>query len=596
MTATARRSIDDKPTALYCRISQQYAATEESLDSQERLNLVRCSERGYEVPEDWVFREKDSGHETADDRVVLLRLRELVRSGQVGRVVCYNTDRLSREPIELMSLCAEFRKAGCTVEFVLYDVDPSTPQGKVALFIRGFADEIEWTQIKERTTRKRREIRASGRRVGEGGPRFGYRWVRDSDGKITRERAWEIDPESGPWVRLIYELIADQGMSMRQVAMELNARTIPTPSVHKGYRFQNGRQPKWDSSGVRLIVIDETYKGIVYHGKFKGTHKTKKGIPAPRSEWVQLTDAPTPPIVDEDTWDKVQATIKSNDIVGQRRKRAAKTRNEKDFALLRGIIFCGTCGSPLRTVKVKKWNKATKQHDGGHDIVYRCDHRRRQAERGVPVEEHCYGQPVYDWKVREAIWSKAWEFITNERLIDAECERLKANRPGEDVFKESLAAAKGEVASCDRKAKNLVASMAEEDDPEIRKLIREKIDSLKTEKERHLQRVGRLEVKLKAYDAIDRRADELKAKSREATSGGTDPNKLTWPQRRAFLDWLGARVVGNGKTVVLRLDGGLSTEDFTDPDPDTDPSCVQKDLRTTTRTGSSSRAAPSNSR
>ena len=105
-------------------------------------------------------------------------------------MVCYNTDRLSREPIELLSLCAEFRKAGCKIEFVLYDVDPSTPQGKVALFIRGFADEIEWTQIKERTTRKRREIRSSGRRVGEGGPRFGYRsGAEDSDGKITKERA-----------------------------------------------------------------------------------------------------------------------------------------------------------------------------------------------------------------------------------------------------------------------------------------------------------------------------------------------------------------------------------------------------------------------
>ena len=56
------------PTAIYCRISQQYAATEESLDSQERLDLGRCTERNYPAPPELIFREKDSGHETADDR------------------------------------------------------------------------------------------------------------------------------------------------------------------------------------------------------------------------------------------------------------------------------------------------------------------------------------------------------------------------------------------------------------------------------------------------------------------------------------------------------------------------------------------------
>jgi site-specific DNA recombinase len=564
MVVRSRQDTEDKATALYCRISQQYAATEESLDSQERLNLDRCRERGYAVPEDMIFREKDSGHETADDRVVLMRLRELVRQGKVGRVVCYNTDRLSREPIELMSLCAEFRKAGCTIEFVLYDVDPSTPQGKVALFIRGFADEIEWTQIKERTTRKRREIRASGRRVGEGGPRFGYRWVRDDDGKITHERAWEPDPVSAPWVRLIFQLIAEQGMSMRQVAMDLNTRGIPTPSVYRGYRYKEGRTPKWDNSAVRLIVIDETYKGVVYHNKTVMVRK-KRNKPRPKDEWVRLTDAPTPALVDEATWDKVQATVRSNDIVGKRRALAAQTRNEKEFAFLRGMIYCGTCGHPLRVVKAKRWNKETKAHDGGHDIVYRCDHRRWQAERGVPEDQHCYGRPVYDRKVREPIWRKAWEFISDERLIDREYDRLKNDRPGEDLFRESLAAARAEVAGCDRKSKNLVASMAEEDDPEIRKLIREKLDSLKTEKERHAQRVERLEEKLKAYDLLDRRAEELKEKTRQAREGGADPEKLTWPERRAFLDWLGARVVGNGETVTLRLDSGLGTADFDGP-------------------------------
>jgi DNA invertase Pin-like site-specific DNA recombinase len=563
MVARKRLEIDpaELPTAIYCRISQQYATTEESLDSQERLNLRWCAERNYVVPPDFIFREKDSGYETADDRTVLVRLRELVRQGKVGRVIAYNTDRLSREPIELLSLIKEFRQGGCKTEFVLFDVDPSTPQGKVALFIRGFADEIEWTQIAERTTRKRREIRASGRRVGENGPVFGYRWVRDGEGRITKERAWEPDPKAAEWVRLIFDLIVTHGYSMRQVAVELNARGVPTPSVYRGYRFKDGRTPKWDSSSVRLRIVEEAYKGVVYHNKSVMVRK-KRNKALPKHEWIRLPDAPTPPLVDPATWEKAQACIKSNDIIGQRRKAAAKTRNEKEFAFLRGVIYCGTCGKPMRAVKIKRWNKATKRKDL-YDLIYRCGSRRYQAERGTPEESRCYGRAVYDWKVREAIWAKAWGYVTDSRLIQREYDRLKEDRPGEDLFRDSLKAAEDEVKACERKATNLVKSMANEDDADVRKLIRQEIEVLKTEKARHVDRAERLRAKLKVYEAMDRKAEEMIERSRQIREGDVAPPE-TWPERRAFLDWLGARVIGNGETLTLRLDSGLGTADLRD--------------------------------
>ena len=120
------------------------------------------------------------------------------------------------------------------------------------------------------------------------------------------------------------------------------------------------------------------------------------------------------------------------------------------------------------------------------------------------------------------------------------------------------------MAACERKARNLVSSMADEDDAEVRKLIRQKIDDLKTEKFKHAERAERLQEKLKAYEALDRKAEELKEKTRKAREGGVDPAKLNWPERRAFLDWLGARVVGNGETVTLKLDSGLGTAELED--------------------------------
>ena len=67
------------------------------------------------------------------------------------------------------------------------------------------------------------------------------------------------------------------------MAMEINSRGIPNPASHRGYRFQDGRTPKWDNSSVRLIVIDETYKGIVYHNKTVMVRK-KRNKPRPKDD------------------------------------------------------------------------------------------------------------------------------------------------------------------------------------------------------------------------------------------------------------------------------------------------------------------------
>ena len=79
----------------------------------------------------------------------------------------------------------------------------------------------------------------------------------------------------------------------------------------------------WRPSRIRNLLISPTYRGEHHYGK-----RSKRGRdPIVRS---------VPPIVDMDTWERAQATL--------RRNLPSSPRAAKRQYLLRSLIRCGTCG------------------------------------------------------------------------------------------------------------------------------------------------------------------------------------------------------------------------------------------------------------
>src|SRR5262245_52577714 len=103
---------------IYARISQVYGETDDSLDNQ--VDTAEKAATAMAVPIGYTFRDRDSGHETADSRVGLLQARELVRSRKVTHVFIHNFDRLSRTPEELVLLWKECLRHGVKVVVCLW--------------------------------------------------------------------------------------------------------------------------------------------------------------------------------------------------------------------------------------------------------------------------------------------------------------------------------------------------------------------------------------------------------------------------------------------------------------------------------------------
>jgi DNA invertase Pin-like site-specific DNA recombinase len=548
--------------AIYARISDMFNEKEDSLDNQVSHCDLFASDQNVPIPAEYVFRERDSGHETADTRKVLLKLRELIRSRRITHLFIHNFDRLSRTPEELVILWKEALEHGVKViccMFPVFHVMEDVQMAKMLLRMVGQAAENEWYLIRARTTQNKQQIRNRGLVVGEGGPRFGFVWDRETRSrKADRTVRPEFGVSSAQIVETIYGLIDEQGYSLRKTARELNQRGWPTPSVYRGKKYKDGRRPVWTSDSVRLIVIDEQYKGVVTCSRtvMVGKRKARK---KPREEWTVLKDARTEALISPELWEQANRKIRDGDIVGKRRRaRAAETRNENNFALYRGLIVCGVCGKPLRPVWARRWNPETKKHDGGagRDRIYRCDSRVQNWERGQ--EELCKGSAVYEWKVKRQVWEKVVEVATNESLILAEAQRLKRERPGEQLHRDSQELARRELEGCERRIRNLRLSLAETDDREERGEIQILIEQAKKARDGHQRHIDRLAQALSAFDEMDRRADEMIERCRQMKAN--HPQLLETPdeKQRELLEWLGVTLVGNGTRLVVRFDLGLS--------------------------------------
>jgi hypothetical protein len=99
--------------------------------------------------------------------------------------------------------------------------------------------------------------------------------------------------------------------------------------------------------------------------------------------------------------------------------------------------------------------------------------------------------------------------------------------------------------------------MADADDPEDRAELKAKLDQLRREKRGYEARIDSLEEKLAGYDLLDQRMGQLVRDVDAIRERLSDPDKLTWPERREIIDHLHLSFRGDGLTLYLEHDPGL---------------------------------------
>ncbi len=320
MAAEARRiRAAEVSTRIRCAIYTR-KSTDEGLDQPfNSLDAQRESAEAYirsQKDTGWVAladRYDDGGFTGANvDRPALKRLLADVETGKVDSIVVYRLDRLTRRVRDFATIIDMLGSHKATFVSVTEQFNTTTSIGRLALNIVMSFAEFERETIAERTRDKMRSARRKGKWIG-GNLVLGYD-VAPEGGRLV------INAEEATRVREIFRLYLDRG-SLIPVIEELERRGWRM----KAWKTREGRlrggAPFQKSTLYNLLT------NIIYTGRIKFEGEIRK--------------AEHERILDDETWERVQAQLARNG-----RKGGRNVRN-KFNGLLKGMVRCGSCGAAM---------------------------------------------------------------------------------------------------------------------------------------------------------------------------------------------------------------------------------------------------------
>ena len=240
------------------------------------------------------------------DRVDLRRLQELSRSRSYDELRVWNVDRLTRaeDPRERFAIYGFALDAGALiVDATGKVIDPSDESGigELDWYLQTFFAAKERRKIIDRTSAGRRKAAEDGH-LSQGSPPYGRRYDHEARQWVVVPRQLEV------YRRIVSEIIA--GRSTRDVAEGLNRDGIA--STRTGH---------WAHSTVKKLLQVES---IV--GRYRTCGVTTE----------------IPPVVDEVTWARVRAALRSHLSSSGPRPRLE--------AALRGLLRCKACGRSVHVL------------------------------------------------------------------------------------------------------------------------------------------------------------------------------------------------------------------------------------------------------
>jgi hypothetical protein len=355
---------------------------EEVLANHEQM-LDEWFERNYpgkdKVPEANRFREVVSG-ETLDSRPRVLEVLRKVESPRAKAVMCADPQRLSRGDLEDIGRLVKLLRYSNTIVITLgYTYDLRDERDRDS-FERELKRGNEFLEYQKRIMNNGRLLSVqNGNFIGQHAP-YGYRKVEVREGK-KKCFILEPHPDEAPVVKLVFDLYL-QGLGAERISDRLAELGVRPP-----------RGKRWAGTTLRTMLGNEHYLGKVRWERKKTVKTVENGVVISRrpvAEEYLVFPGKHPAIIDQETWDAVQA------------KRGTIPRNKKASNLsnpLSGILFC-SCGRAMaRHTYVRKGKTAAAPRYQCRDQKY-CDNASCVADDLIAEVKRALLEALEDFDVR----------------------------------------------------------------------------------------------------------------------------------------------------------------------------------------------------
>ena len=496
--------------AIYCRVSTT-AQSEDgtSLASQEAACRAHAEALGYTVGP--IFTDVHSGADLfrRDGMTDLLRA---IKQREVGIVIAYALDRLSRSQIHFGLIYSEADNAGVPIELVTEKLD-DTPVGRFVMAANSFSAEIEREKIRERSLRGKKTRVQSGKIHNHSAELYGYR--RDKEKGVRTVYA----PEAGT-VQRIFAAVAHEGITIRSLARNLNTDGVPAPSEGKR-TYKDGRVCRWNPSTIYRMLADPSYKGDTVLWRHLSRGSGKMWQLRDEGEWIRLPEGTTPAIVPATLWEAAQERLRAGTVT--------TTLNADRPHLLRGLIFCSVCGNRMYT---------SPEH--GHPM-YRC------SSRGKAVGA-CGGKRVNGAAVESWAWSQIETILRDPSTIIAEVERRRQRGPDVALQGNRNATARL-LAKLEKQRERLIRRYADADDDSFPwELVEREVARVESERRTAQTLLADIDARLGEQETAIVRLDSLRTYCDRVSANLEHADFAT---RRNAVEALVERIDANGRDWTL---------------------------------------------
>src|SRR5271166_6990 len=323
---TARKSKALPTAPVRCAIYTR-KSTEEGLDQDfNSLDAQREAAEAYihsQAHAGWTClpeRYDDGGFTGSNlDRPALQRLLADIQAGQVDCVLTHRVDRLSRSLLDFARLMETFEQHQVAFVSVTQHFHSGTSMGRLVLNVLLSFAQFERELIAERTRDKVAAARRKGKWTG-GLPCLGY----DVD---AHSRKLVVNAEEAARVKAIFALYLEH-RGLLGVVEELGRRGWHNKQCLTRKGTVRGGRPFTKGSLYELLT------NLTYIGQVRYRKETHPGE--------------HPAIVDQDTWEQVQALLAEHGRV-----RAVEQRS-RSGALLQGLLRCRACGCAMTPAHVTR--------------------------------------------------------------------------------------------------------------------------------------------------------------------------------------------------------------------------------------------------
>ena len=320
----------------YSRVStdEQANVLEGSLDNQQHRIKAFVEIKNMQEPA-WGNITKfyvEDGYSAKDtNRPAYQRMMRDLKSGNIDAIMVTELSRLSRNIPDFCDFHKVLEALGAKFFSIKEQFDTSTPSGKMMLY-----NMINLAQFEREQTSERVAINAHARAMRgllNGGPAIlGY--DKDPANKTT----FAVNTAEAILVRDIFDVFLEE-LTLGRTIRVLEVKGIK-PKIRKSKLLKFSSEARWTTDSLRFVLHNMAYVGlreINRHNKHLDQDKLKP--------WAHhgVSKASWPAIIEQKTFDRVQAVLKQNHTTERLRLETATNR----VFSVSNICRCGTCGRKL---------------------------------------------------------------------------------------------------------------------------------------------------------------------------------------------------------------------------------------------------------